>query len=153
MRFVLEVLDGMIAAAGTAARVGIKIAPAMQFNDCEDDNPVALYTTFVKELSAKGLAFLHVLQSPGLPNVFELLRPLYKGTFAAVGGFTRESGTAALASRLADFIVFGKLFIANPDLPFRFANGLSLNEWDASTFYQGGAKGYIDYPAASTSLA
>jgi N-ethylmaleimide reductase len=26
---------------------------------------------------------------------------------------------------------------------------LPLNEWDATTFYQGGAKGYIDYPTYS----
>ena len=57
-----------------------------------------------------------------------------------------------LASGGADFIVFGKLFIANPDLPLRFAKGLPLNEWDTTTFYSGGEKGYIDYPAAETSV-
>src|SRR5262249_30334898 len=90
MRFVLEALDAMIAAAGSASKVSIKISPAMQFNDCEDENPAELYSALVKELSPKGLAFLHVLQSPGLP-AWELLRPLYNGTFAAVGGFTQES--------------------------------------------------------------
>ncbi len=47
----------------------------------------------------------------------------------------------------ADAVAFGKLFIANPDLPKRFATGAKLNEWDASTFYGGTAKGYTDYPA------
>ena len=27
-----------------------------------------------------------------------------------------------------------------------FAEGAQLNEWNASTFYSGGAAGYIDYP-------
>ena len=47
----------------------------------------------------------------------------------------------------ADAVAFGKLFIANPDLPRRFASGAALNAWDAGTFYVGGSKGYTDYPA------
>ena len=58
-----------------------------------------------------------------IPNTFELLRPLFKGPFAAGGGFDRESGNALLASGGADYIVFGKLFTSNPDLPQRFAKG------------------------------
>ncbi|MBI2149495.1 MAG: hypothetical protein HYU27_02670, partial [Acidobacteria bacterium] len=88
---------------------------------------------------------LHVLRSAPLPNIFEILRPLFQGLFAAVGGFSRESGNAALASGDADFIVFGKLFTSNPDLPERFARNLPLADWDTSTFYTPGAKGYIDF--------
>lgn len=52
----------------------------------------------------------------------------------------------AIASGIADAIAFGRLFIANPDLPERFRRGASLNEPDPSTFYGGGEKGYTDYP-------
>jgi 2,4-dienoyl-CoA reductase-like NADH-dependent reductase (Old Yellow Enzyme family) len=38
-------------------------------------------------------------------------------------------------------------FIANPDLPARIKTGAPLNEPDPETFYGGGAKGYVDYPA------
>ena len=146
IRFVIETLDAMIAAAGSSTRVGIKISPQMPFNDIHDADPVETYTTLVKALAGKKLGYLHVLQT-ALPNTFQLLRPLYPGTFAAAGGFTRESGNAALASGLADFIVYGKLFIANPDLPYRFATGAPLAAWDASTFYSAGPKGYTDQPA------
>jgi N-ethylmaleimide reductase len=152
IRFVLETLEAMIAAAGSASRVSLKISPAMPFNDCEDENPIELYSILVRAVAPMGLSFLHVLQSPPLPNIFEILRPLYPGTFAAVGGFNRDSGNAALASGIADFIVYGKLFIANPDLPERFAKELPLNEWDSTTFYQGGTKGYIDYPTYSATV-
>ena len=93
-----------------------------------------------------GLAYLHVLRTPPLPNIFEILRPLFKGPFAAGGGFTYESGNAALASGQADFIVFGKLFTSNPDLPVRFEMAAPLVESDPSTFYTPGPKGYVDYP-------
>jgi N-ethylmaleimide reductase len=147
IRFVVETLEAMIAAAGTASRIGIKISPAMQFNDIQDDNPVETYTTLVKALAPMGLGYLHVLRTPPLPGVFEILRPLYAGTFAAGGGFDYESGNAALASGLADFIVFGKLFTSNPDLPERFAKSAPLAAFDPTTFYSPGPRGYIDFPA------
>ena len=51
-----------------------------------------------------------------------------------------------LAEGRADAAVYGNLFLANPDLPRRFALGAALNAPDKDTFYQGGEKGYLDYP-------
>jgi N-ethylmaleimide reductase len=145
IRFVVEALEAMIAAAGSAGKVGIKISPAMPFNDIHDANPTETYTTLVKAISPLGLAYLHVLQTPPLPNAHELLRPLFKGPFAAGGGFTKETGDAAIEAGLADFVVFGKLFTSNPDLPVRFAKGAELVAPDPSTFYSPGPKGYTDF--------
>ena len=78
--------------------------------------------------------------------VAPLLRPLFHGPFILNGGYDRETGNAALAAGEADLISFGVLFLANPDLPERFAAGAPLNPPDRATFYQGGEKGYIDYP-------
>jgi N-ethylmaleimide reductase len=149
LRFVIETLEAMAKAAGTASRIGIKISPAMPFNDILDDNPAETYTALVKAISPMGLAYLHVLRSAPLPNVFELLRPLFRGPFLAGGAFERETGNAALAEGAADFIVFGKLFLANPDLPARFEQRASLNPFEVSTFYTPGPKGYTDYPSLS----
>jgi N-ethylmaleimide reductase len=146
IRFVVEALEAMSKAAGGADKVGIKISPAMPFNDINDADPKETYTTLVKAIANKGLAYLHVLQT-ALPGTFELLRPLFPGTFAAGGAFTQESGNAALKSGLADFIVYGKPFIANPDLPLRFARGAALNAADPASFYSPGPKGYTDYAA------
>jgi N-ethylmaleimide reductase len=145
IRFVVEVLEAMTKAARSSSKVGIKISPAMPFNDIQDANPIETYTTLVKTISSMGLAYLHVLQSAPLPNAFELLRPLFKGPFAAGGGFTKQSGDAALAAGLADFIVFGKLFTSNPDLPARFESGAALVNPDPTTFYSPGPKGYTDF--------
>ena len=48
---------------------------------------------------------------------------------------------------------FGKLVIANPDLPRRFALGAPLNPWNADTFYSDGPAGYTDYPALEEQAA
>jgi N-ethylmaleimide reductase len=146
IRFVVEALEAMAKAAGSASRVGIKISPAMPFNDINDADPIETYTTLVKAIGSMGLAYLHVLKTT-IPNTFELLRPLFKGPFLAGGGFTKESGNATLASGAADFIVFGKLFTSNPDLPARFEKSAALTDPDPNTFYSPGPKGYIDYTA------
>jgi 2,4-dienoyl-CoA reductase-like NADH-dependent reductase (Old Yellow Enzyme family) len=51
-----------------------------------------------------------------------------------------------IAEGRADFVSFGKLFLANPDLPLRFARHAPLNVPDRSSFYGGDDGGYIDYP-------
>jgi len=145
VRFVVEALEAMSKAAGSASRVGIKISPAMPFNDIHDADPVETYTTLVKAIGNMGLAYLHVLQSAPEPNYFKMLRPLFHGPFAAGGGFNRDSGNTMLASGGADFIVYGKLFTSNPDLPVRFEKGAALVDPDPNTFYGGGETGYITY--------
>ncbi len=146
LRFVLETLEAMIAAAGSPSKIGIKISPAMPFNDIRDDDPAETYTALVRAMAPMGLAYLHVLQT-ALPDTFEMLRPLFPGPFLAGGGFSAESGDAMLAAGKADFIVYGKLFVANPDLPARFANRAPLNTPDPATFYSAGSQGYTDYAA------
>jgi N-ethylmaleimide reductase len=144
IRFVMEALDAMTAAAGSAGKVGMKISPAMPFNDIHDADPDETYTTLVKAVAPLGLAYLHVLQT-AQPNTFAMLRPLYSGTFLAGGGFTQASGNEAVKSGLADFVVYGKLFTSNPDLPERFARSAELAAPNPDTFYSPGPEGYTTY--------
>ena len=67
----------------------------------------------------------------------------------AAGGFTPASAEAIVISGDADFVAFGRHFISKPDLPERLRRGLSLNHCDRSTFYDGDARGYTDYPIAA----
>lgn len=68
--------------------------------------------------------------------------------FLAAASFTRDNAVPKLDGGKADAIVFGRSFIANPDLPKRLKEGLSLNEYDRTTFYGADppSKGYVDYP-------
>jgi len=145
VRFVVEVLQAMIAEAG-ADRVGIKLSPDMVFNDISDANPVETYTTLVRAIGRMGLEYLHVALFGGPTDYHSLLRPLFDGAYLAGGGLTRESAEALLRAGKADAAVFGSLFLANPDLPQRLQRGAPLNQPDSTTFYTPGAKGYIDYP-------
>ena len=58
-----------------------------------------------------------------------------------------------IASGAADAVAFGRVYIANPDLPERLAQGAALNPLNASTIYSPDATGYTDYPTLSSSAA
>jgi N-ethylmaleimide reductase len=150
VRFIAEVLDAMILEAG-ADRVGIKISPEMGFNDIKDESPVETYTYLVRQLAPLGLAYLHVATFQAKYDYHGALRPLFKGTYIVGGGQTRESGEQRIAAGQADAIAYGSAFLANPDLPRRFALGAPLNAPNPALFYAPGAQGYIDYPALAES--
>lgn len=65
----------------------------------------------------------------------------------AAGGFDRENGNQAVQEGRVDLVVYGRWFIANPDLVARFAADAPLNKYDRSTFYTSDpVMGYTDYP-------
>lgn len=146
-RFVLEVLDAMVDEVG-GDRVGIKIAPEMNFNSITDANPVDTYTYLVDRLRGLGLAYLHVALFGTKTDYHALLRPRFEGAYLVGGGQSRASGEALLAAGKADAVVFGSAFLANPDLPERFRQGAELNAPNRDTFYAPPTgEGYTDYPA------
>jgi N-ethylmaleimide reductase len=75
------------------------------------------------------------------------LRPLFRRTLIVNGGYDRQRADAVIRSGVADLVSFGKAFLANPNLPQRLKIGAALNVPDPDTFYGGGEKGYVDYPA------
>jgi N-ethylmaleimide reductase len=153
VRFLLEVTEAVVRVWG-AERVGVRLSPTNLFNDMSDSDPAATFGYAARALNRFGLAYLHVVEGverrPGTPDpVAHLLRQEFDGPFILNGGYSRETADAALAAGEADLISFGVLFLANPDLPERFAAGAPLNTPDRATFYGGTEQGYVDYPALS----
>jgi len=149
-RFVLEVLDAMVAEAG-ADRVGIKLSPEMNYNSITDAAPQETYTYLVDQLRGKGLAYLHVALFGAKFDYHALLRPRFDGAYLIGGGLMQDSAERLLAEGKADAAVFGSAFLANPDLPERFRVGAALNTPDRNTFFAPPtAQGYIDYPTLAT---
>lgn len=144
-RFLLEVLDAMIAEIGDH-RTGLRLSPGGEFNDMKETDSAELYDYAVKELNKRNLAYLHIGTFDPNKNWHPVVRPIYDGVYFAGVGFDRDSGAKLLAENGADAIVYGTKFLANPDLPERFAGNAELNVPDESTFYTPGEKGYTDYP-------
>lgn len=145
VRFLREVTQAVTGAAG-ADRVGIRLSPAGSFNSMSDSDPAATFGSAVETLSPFGLAYLHVVEDrSGVPFDWQALRRGFDGPYMANSEFTKGSGNEALAAGRADLIAFGRPYLANPDLPERFAADAPLNVPNPETLYGGGAEGYIDY--------
>ncbi len=143
-RLMLEITDAVTSVWGTS-RVGMHLAPRGDAHDMGDSNRLATFSYIATELGKRKLAFICAREKLGDDRVGPTLKTAFGGMYIANEGFTQETGEQVVKAGEADAVAFGKLFIANPDLPRRFAEKAKLNEWDAATFYQGGAKGYTDY--------
>lgn len=147
-RFLHETVNAVASVWGTG-RIGVRISPFNPYNDMADSHPELTFTLLANELSKLGLAYLHVVEPVGgaAPRLTPELRRRFHGPLIANGGFDQASAENALQQGEADAVSFGVSFIANPDLPARFARNVPLSAPDPDTFYLGGARGYIDYPA------
>lgn len=153
-RFVLEVMKGLVDAIG-GDKVGIKISPFHPYAGIVLDNPVNTFTYLIQELNKLDFAFVELMKrSPMFPAIpsyptddeIELFGSLVKKPLIANTAYDKESAELELEKGIAKFISFGVKFLANPDLPKRFAINADLNQPDSSTFFGGREKGYIDYP-------
>jgi N-ethylmaleimide reductase len=149
MRLLVEIVEKVIAIWGEN-RVGVRLSPENSFNDIKDSQPQISFNAVATKLSDYPLAYLHVLEGDMLTGERHLdyvaLRNCFTGYYMANNGYDLELGNKAIEQNHADMVAFGKFFIANPDLPERFAKNLPLNELDQTTFYGGDEKGYTDYP-------
>jgi 2,4-dienoyl-CoA reductase-like NADH-dependent reductase (Old Yellow Enzyme family) len=145
-RLMLECADAAISVFG-AARVGMHLAPRGDTHGISDSNPETTFTYIARELGKRKLAFIAAREHPGPDSIGPCLKEVFGGVFVANEAIDQQTGQQLLDEGKADAVAFGKLFIANPDLPARFATHAPLNRPDASTFYAQGATGYTDYPA------
>jgi N-ethylmaleimide reductase len=152
-RFVLEVIEAVTNEIGSH-KTGIRFSPCGTSQGICDSNPKRSYSYILEQFNGLNLAYVH-LEEPSrdvssLKNypseVAKYFRPVYDGTIITSVNYDRKSGIKAIEENKADLVAYGRLFLANPDLPERFAENASLNEPDRETFYGGGREGYIDYP-------
>jgi len=153
-RFVIETVEEIVARIGSG-RVGIKIAPNFAYNGMTGDitEIEETYPLLCQALERFDLAYVHV-QNPSWNLFFgpedydpvSHVRRHYRNTLLAGGEYDRHTGEAALGGGLCDFVVFGRRFLANPDLPARFELDAQENAWDDATVYLPGPTGFTDYP-------
>lgn len=159
-RFLFEIVEGISDAIG-ADRTGVRLSPANTWNVPPDSDTQALYDFVIGALSSYELAYLHLREAQGdlsaIPNMVQNVtahyRTVYRGTLITNTGYDRDKGNTVIAKGDADLVAYGVPYIANPDLVERFRVGAPLAQADQSTFYQGGARGYTDYPSLQAEAA
>ncbi|TBU46512.1 NADH:flavin oxidoreductase/NADH oxidase [Dichomitus squalens] len=162
-RFALEVIDAISTKIGQS-KTAIRLSPwgKGRTGELRMDDPVPTFTYLVDQFKQKypNLAYLHVV-SPDAPFnvgpedksqndfIYKLWRPR---PVITTGGYDRESGLR-VAQETGQLIGYGRAFLANPDLPFRLREDISLNEIEEDTLYSIEAEqGYTTYPFSQAFL-
>nr|WP_315188680.1 alkene reductase [uncultured Albidiferax sp.] len=155
IRLLTEVTQRVADTVG-AARTGVRLSPNGDSQGVNDSDPEALFGAAARALDGIGIAYLE-LREPPLNGTFgkadrapvhPVLRKAFRGPLFLNSDYSQARAQAALDAGEADGIAFGRPFLANPDLPYRFAHGLPLNPDVPATWYSQGVEGYTDYPAA-----
>ncbi|XP_020261982.1 putative 12-oxophytodienoate reductase 5 isoform X2 [Asparagus officinalis] len=158
-RFPLEVVSAVVDEVGSD-RVGVRLSPFADYMDAYDSNSDALGLYMAESLNKFNILYLHMVEPRmsivegrrQIPHRLSLMRKAFKGTFIASGGYDREEGNKVVDDDYTDLVSYGRLFLANPDLPKRFEIDAALNEYDRSTFYSPDpVVGYTDYPFLDSS--
>ncbi len=163
-RLLFEVVDGVAGNIGQD-RVAVRLSPHGNLGGLSDSDTIPHFNYVIDELSKRGLAYLHLIEPRASSVGFaddasvdsadnaSLFRRLFNGPMITAGGYTPEMGVAVVERGLADAVAFGRMFIANPDLPERIRTGAPLNTFDRSTSYGGDGHGYTDYPTLRLAAA
>jgi N-ethylmaleimide reductase len=153
IRLLIEVTQALIGVAG-AERTGVRLSPNDDPQGCGDSDSESLFTKAAEGLNGLRIAFLEMRASrpestfrPATRQLVPAIRRAFKGVLILNSDYSLDDAAQALRQGDADAIAFGRPFLANPDLPARFAKRAELNAPNTKTFYTPGAAGYTDYPA------
>ncbi len=153
VRLLREVAQRVVDSIGNE-RTGVRLSPNGSVNGADDPNHVALFTEAARVLDEVGIPWIEMRQ-PGPQSSFRptdqeavspYMRKVFSGKIGLNSDYDRASALDMVEDGGADFIAFGRAFLANPDLVERLRTGAPLNRWDVETFYSAGPIGYTDYP-------
>ncbi|KAJ5293776.1 hypothetical protein PENANT_c002G05061 [Penicillium antarcticum] len=162
-RFAIEIAETLVEAVG-ADRVGFRLSPWNTWQGMKMDDPVPQFSYLAERLKGLKLAYLHLIESRVINNVdcekaegLEFLLDIWEKTSPVLvaGGYKPENVDAAFEEYKGNdvAVVFGRHFLANPDLPFRLKHQLPLNKYDRDSFYAAMQEaGYADYPFSAQFL-
>lgn len=157
-RFALEAAEAMIRHF-PAPRVGMRISPFTGFNGALDPDPVPAFRYLVRELGTRGLGWLELADTNFWGGQFDrdrmlaMVRPIFSGPIIVNGGIDPATAQELIRTATVEAVSFGRLWIANPDLPARIRAGGPYTKSITKRFYGGGADGYNDYPTLPEQLA
>ena len=153
IRLLIEVTQALISVAG-ADRTGVRLSPNDDPQGCWDSESESLFTRAAEALNGLQIAFLEMRASrpestfrPATRQIVPAIRRAFKGALILNSDYSFDDASHALQLGEADAIAFGRSFLANPDLPARFAKRAVLNAPNTKTLYTLGPAGYTDYPA------
>lgn len=164
-RFAIEAATSIANTIGLK-KLGYRISPWSSFQGMRVSHPLSQFSYLVEKLRDLKLGYLHLIESRVTNNVdiektegIEFALDIW-GKCSPVliaGGYTPENAQHAVDKDYVNnevAVVFGRHFLANPDLPFRIQHGIPLTKYDRTSFYTPKVTtGYTDYPFSPEFLA
>lgn len=165
-RLGLEIARRIVHEIG-AERVGYKLSPWSTFQGMGTmSDLVAQFEHVITRLRDMDIAYLHLANSrwvedvtqPDIDNAIFLRKWGKTKPVLLAGGYDADSARTVVDHTFADqhnvAVAFGRLYISNPDLPFRLQHGLPLQPYDRDTFYVPlSDEGYTNYPVSDEFVA
>lgn len=157
-RLLFEVLEAIME-IWPSQRIGVKAGPMMSerggFRSLPSTLPTSEYV--YRRLSEYQLSHImsmrQLAELKGSPleslqgdSVLHHLRKFYTGNLILNADISPDHGEQLLQEGLGVMIAFGRLYIANPDLPARIQKDGPFNPQRPDGYYGATAHGYTDYP-------
>lgn len=156
-RFMNEIMKGVVEAIGTE-RTGLRLTPYSWFQGMrmDDSTLIPQFSDVITKASQLNLAYLHLVESrmSGAEDsksreALDWAYKIWNGPLLIAGGYNQAYAQKLVDEEYPDrdiLVIFGRYFLANPDLVYRIKESLGFNEYERNTFYSGAPVGYVDYP-------
>ena len=134
-RFPLAVVDAIVERIGHQ-RTALRVSPGAYFNMAGDPRDRAVFEYLLTQLETRELAYLHMglfddtMEFDYLGgSATDFVRSNYGKTLMGVGGYTAQTGKAAIDNNRFDLLAIGRPFIANPDYVAKIKSGETLTQY------------------------
>ncbi|KAJ4022972.1 hypothetical protein NW752_003428 [Fusarium irregulare] len=156
-RLLGEIMTRVAAAVGPE-RVGLRLSPWSTFQGMRMADPIPQFSDIITKATNLNLAYLHLIESricgstDDVNNGQERLDfayDLWKGPLLIAGGYKIDGARSLVDVEHPEkeiMVMFGRDFVANPDLVLKLQHGLDLTRGERNTYYTSDSAGYIDYP-------
>ena len=162
-RLINDIMKAVVDAVGPE-RVGLRLSPWSPFQGMRMKNPIPQFADIIDKASQLNLAYLHLVESrvsgseddEGSERL-DFAYKLWNGPLLVAGGYKLADARKLVDEEYPNkdiVVIFGRYFIANPDLVYRIKESLELSAYERKTFFtNNSAIGYVDYPFSAEYLA
>ncbi|KAH6987143.1 hypothetical protein EDB80DRAFT_756284 [Ilyonectria destructans] len=144
-----------------ADKTAMRLSPSSDFLGMLMDEPEPTFRYLTEQLKPLVVAYPHLIEARirgnddaecGGQRTVKWMVELWDNVSPVLiaGGFKADSARTAVDEVYKNYdvaIVFGRYFVANPDLVFRIKSGVGLEKYERTYFYTPKLwQGYVDYP-------
>jgi N-ethylmaleimide reductase len=136
-RFALELIERVVGELG-ADKICLRISPSRDMGGIYDWPDLAeMLAYLIPKISGLGIRLLDVSCARAdyyatSGRIIRMIRPAWSGLIAGGASLTKEQAESELSDHNLDLVTWGRHFIADPDLPKRFLEGIPLTPFDAA---------------------